>query len=407
VRLDNQGPHANVARLGKNGGSRSGFRRLARRVFKLLLGLLALFVGVVLVQGWTAFGKAASGARLERMQRSANYRDGHFVNPQPLHNDYWGMFGALLHASDHVNPDQPVAVAKLTPESLAKPPPSGLRITWFGHSAMLIEIDGKRLLTDPMWSERSSPISWLGPKRWFPPPISLEELPKLDAVLISHDHYDHLDYGSVVRLNALGVKFIVPLGVGAHLEYWGVPLNRIIELDWWERTELTGLTIACTPARHASGRFLFDNDSKLWAGYALLGPKHRAYYSGDTGLFPALRQIGEEFGPFDVTMIEAGQYHRTWPDWHSGPEQAIRAHQRVRGDVMLPVHWALLGLAMHGWTEPVERSEVAAREGQVVLATPQPGQPFEPTLQQPHTRWWPQLPWETAAQHPIISSNAN
>ena len=393
--------------LGKQVGSRSRLGRLFRRVFKLLCVALVLFVGLVLVQGWTAFGKAASGARLERMQRSANFKDGHFVNPQPLINDYWGMFGALLHASDHINPSEPVAVAKLSREDLAKAPPSGLRITWFGHSAMLIEIDGKRLLTDPMWSERSSPIAWLGPKRWFPPPLSLEELPKLDAVLISHDHYDHLDHGSVLRLNALGVKFIVPLGVGAHLEYWGVPAERITELDWWERTELPGLSIVCTPARHASGRFLFDNDSKLWAGYALLGPKRRAYYSGDTGLFPGLRQIGEKYGPFDVTMIETGQYHRTWPDWHIGPEQAIRAHQRVRGDVMLPVHWALLGLAMHGWREPVERTSAAARQEQVVLATPAPGQPFEPTLQPPNARWWPQLPWETAAQHPIISSNAD
>ena len=203
----------------KQRGLRSPLRRLAWRTLRLLFGLFVLLLLLVTVQGWTAFGKGATGARLLRMLRSPNYRDGKFVNPQPLINDYWGMLGALSHASDHVNPTDPVAVAPLSPRDLSKPPPSGLRVTWFGHSSMLIEIDGKRLLTDPMWSERASPITWAGPKRWFPPPLALEDLPKLDAVLISHDHYDHLDYQSVLRLNALGVKFVVPLGIGAHLEY--------------------------------------------------------------------------------------------------------------------------------------------------------------------------------------------
>jgi L-ascorbate metabolism protein UlaG (beta-lactamase superfamily) len=380
--------------------------RLTKRALQLIFCSFLLLSLLALVQGWTAFGKRATGARRLRMQHSPHYRDGHFVNPQPLYNDYGGMLSAIWHASDHVNPSAPPNVATLSPTAFGTAPPSGLRVTWFGHSAMLIEIDGKRVLTDPMWSERASPLSWLGPKRWYPPSIALESLPKLDAVIISHDHYDHLDYPSIVRLNALGVKFVVPLGVGAHLEYWGVPPERIVELDWWERAELSGLTIVATPARHASGRFLLDKDATLWAGYALLGERHRAYYSGDTGLFPALREIGEKLGPFDVTLIETGQYHRAWPDWHSGPEQAVRAHQLVRGDVMLPVHWALLGLAMHGWTEPVERSLVAAKERQTLLVTPRPNQPFEPTTHPYFAHWWPNLPWETAAQHPIVSTNA-
>jgi L-ascorbate metabolism protein UlaG (beta-lactamase superfamily) len=367
--------------------------------------LVALAALVLAQQGYRAFGKSASGARLERMQNSPQYRGGQFVNPQPLFNDFWGMFEGMRHVSEDVSPSSPPPVARLSPQAFAAPPPSGLRVTWFGHSSMLIEIDGKRVLTDPMWSERASPIPWLGPKRWYPPALELEQLPKLDAVVISHDHYDHLDYRSVVRLNELGVTFVVPLGVGAHLEYWGVPSARLVELDWWEKVSLSGLEIVCTPARHASGRLLFDKDATLWAGYALLGARHRAYYSGDTGLFPGMREIGEKLGPFDVTLIETGQYHRAWPDWHIGPEQAVRAHELVRGEVLLPVHWALLGLAFHGWTEPVERTAVAAAQTNAVLATPRPFEPFEPTSSSlPKERWWPRVPWETSAQHPIVST---
>ncbi len=380
-------------------------RRAVWRVARWLLGAVVLFVLVLVAQGWRALGHAPSGARLSRIQKSPQYQAGHFANPQPLVNDFWGMLRDMWHASDHVNPSSPVDVAKLSPRVYDTPPPSGLRVTWFGHSSMLIEIDGKRVLTDPMWSEHASPIGWLGPRRWYPAAVQLEELPKLDAVVVSHDHYDHLDYGSVMRLSALGVKFVVPLGVGSHLEYWGVPLDRIVELDWWEKAQLPGLEIVCTPARHASGRALLDKDATLWAGYALVGPRHRAYYSGDTGLFPAMREIGERLGPFDVTLIETGQYHRTWPDWHIGPEQAVKAHELVRGKVMLPVHWALLGLAFHGWTEPVERSSQAARDRHTTLATPRPFEPFEPTSNATlSARWWPQVPWETAAQHPIVSS---
>jgi L-ascorbate metabolism protein UlaG (beta-lactamase superfamily) len=381
------------------------WRRVLGRGLLLLLALVAALCLVLFVQGFRAFGKRPSGDRLLRMQRSPHYVDGRFVNPQPLVNDFFGMLEGMRHTSEHVSPSTPPPVARLSPRAFDSPPKSGLRVTWFGHSSMLIEVDGERVLTDPMWSERASPIPWLGPRRWYPAAVQLEELPKLTAVVISHDHYDHLDYRSVERLNALGVTFVVPLGVGAHLEYWGVPRARLIELDWWEKARLGGLEVVCTPARHASGRLLFDKDATLWAGYALVGARHRVYYSGDTGLFPAMRDIGERLGPFDVTLIETGQYHHAWPDWHIGPEQAVRAHELVRGAVMLPVHWALLGLAFHGWTEPGERASAAARQQQVELATPRPFEPFEPTSGTfPHERWWPSVPWETAEQHPIVST---
>ncbi len=365
---------------------------------------LLLCVLAIVVDGWQAFGKAAEGSRRARMEQSPQWRDGQFHNPQPLFNDAWGMFAAMSHASGHITPATAPPSVTLDPQLLKQAPASGLRVTWFGHSSILIEIDGQRVLTDPMWGERASPVSWLGPKRWYPPAIALADLPPVDVVVISHDHYDHLDYSTIRAIKDWPTKFVVPLGIGAHLEYWGVSPMQIVELDWWEHTQVGGLAVVCTPARHASGRVLFDNDAKLWAGWAFLGSKHRAYFSGDTGLFPGMKEIGERLGPFDVTMIETGQYHRSWPDWHIGPEQAVEAHQLVRGRVMLPVHWALLGLAFHGWTEPVERSVAEAERRQQTLLTPRPGESVEPTGPLKLARWWPEVAWETAQEHPIVST---
>jgi L-ascorbate metabolism protein UlaG (beta-lactamase superfamily) len=244
----------------------------------------------------------------------------------------------------------------------------------------------------------------VGPKRWYAPPVALKDLPPIDAVIISHDHYDHLDYPTIVAFNAKGTIFVVPLGVGADLSSWGVPDARIVELDWWQKASVGDLEVTCTPARHASGRQLFDKDAKLWAGYALVTSRHRIYYSGDSGLFPALRRIGEELGPFDLTMIEVGQYDAAWPDWHMGPEQAIRAHQMVHGRVLLPVRWGALALAAHGWTEPIERALVAAGQAGVSIIAPEPGESVEPSKSPALRRWWPDLPWHTAAERPIVST---
>ena len=298
----------------------------------------------------------------------------------------------------------PLATEAIDPQRFRSAPASGVRVTWMGHSTSLVEIDGARFLLDPVWSERPTPLNGVGPARWYPPVIALDQLPHIDAVLISHDHYDHLDMPTVVALAQTGTTFIVPLGIGAHLEYWGVPADRIEELDWWQRTHVAGVEIVSTPARHASGRVLFDKDATLWNGFAILGNAHRVYYSGDTGLFPAMREIGEKLGPFDCTMIEIGQYHRAWPDWHIGPEQAVQAHALVRGRVFLPVHWGLFRLAYHGWTEPIERAVAAANARGATIATPRPGESVEPTLPIVTTRWWPALPWRTAMQDPIRST---
>ena len=386
---------------------RKSMRQKLRRAALWIFGFTVIAALAAAADGWKAFGKAASGERLARMERSPQWKDGHFVNPQPLVNDYVRMFTGLLDASRHTSPDAPLPTVAVDPARFQTPPPTGLRVTWLGHAALLVEIDGARVLTDPVWSPRASPFGWVGPQRWYTPPIALGELPRLDAVVISHDHYDHLDHRTIAEMSDWDTTFVVPLGIGAHLEYWGVPLERIRELDWWERTKVGELEIVCTPARHATGRHLFDADAKLWASYAFIGRKNRAYFSGDTGLFPAMREIGERLGPFDVTMIETGQYHSAWPDWHIGPEQAITAHRMLRGKVMLPIHWGLFTLAYHGWTEPAERVSVAADSATVTLLLPKPGQSVEPSAPPVRERWWPDLPWATAAQHPIVSTKVD
>lgn len=382
-------------------------RRLLKRAGLALLAVLVLTVIVVLPQAWEGLGHRATGERLERMKKSKQWKDGAFENPEPIVN-HFEMVSGMFNVSENATPKPgTVETQQMEPAFYAVPPATGLRITWMGHSTTLIELDGHRVLTDPVWSERVGPLTWIGPTRYFAPLIALDALPKLDAVIISHDHYDHLDQRTVVALKDKTDRFIVPLGVGAHLEYWGIPNEKIVEVDWWDSLRVGGLEIVSTPVRHASGRQLLDKDATLWSGYALIGPQHRVFYSGDTGLFTAIQDIGEKLGPFDVTMIEVGQYHRGWPDWHIGPEQAVAANRMLRGKVFFPIHWGLFTLAYHSWTEPIERSVLAASKSAppVTIVTPKPGQSVEPEVATEFAHWWPSLQFDDATAHPIVSGN--
>jgi L-ascorbate metabolism protein UlaG (beta-lactamase superfamily) len=244
-----------------------------------------------------------------------------------------------------------------------------------------------------------------GPERFFEAPLPLSELPNLDAVVLSHDHYDHMDEETLVTLKNKAKLFLTPLGVGLRMVKWGIPHEKIREFDWWEKTSVGDVELVFTPARHFSGRGLFDRNSTLWGGWAFVGKKQRLYFSGDTGYFPGFKEIGARLGPFDMTFIESGAYDNAWPDVHLGPEQAVKAHLDVRGKIMVPVHWGTFNLAKHAWTEPVERILVESEQKGVTLSIPRPGESLEPNEAPKKERWWPQLPTKTAKEDPIVSTH--
>ena len=336
------------------------------------------------------------------MQRSPRWADGRFRNPERARvgaspTSVWEFITAskALRRPADVVP----TVARMAADFDR---PQDLRVTWLGHSTALIEIEGQRFLTDPVWNS-ASPFPF-GVPRFFESPLPLGEVPPLDAVLLTHDHYDHLDYRTVRALAPRVPRWVAPLGVGAHLERWGVPAARITELDWWEETAVGDVGVVATPSRHFSGRTLTDRDGTLWCGWALVGLERRAWISGDGGMQAAFAEIGERLGPFDVSLVETGAYNAGWADIHMGPEQAVRAHRMARGGLLIPVHWGTFDLALHAWTEPVERVLVAAEAAGVPVAVPRPGQSVEPMDAPVVERWWPELPWQTAEEAPVVSS---
>ena len=269
------------------------------------------------------------------------------------------------------------------------PPASGLRITWMGHSSLLIEIDGKRILTDPVWGPRASFSTLVGPKRFFPAPLSLEELPELDAILLSHDHYDHLDYPTIKRLTHLTTPVICSLGVGSIIESWGVNRSRVTELNWTETANIgNDLIITATPARHFSGRGITNRNQTLWSSFVINGPRHNIFFGADSGWFPGFKEIGDMFGPFDLTMLEIGAYGDGWPNIHMGPDNASNAHLALWGKLMMPIHWGTFNLALHAWWEPIERLTGYATQKNIQLFVPEPGKPTEVTGHPYNSNWW-------------------
>ncbi|ARX87852.1 metallo-beta-lactamase [Streptomyces alboflavus] len=377
-----------------------------------------------------AFGADPAGERLARIQRSPHFANGSFQNPLGARTRPSGSaleFAKIYFRKEERvrrTPSAPIPVHATTLADLARPPASGLRLTWMGHSSVLAEIDGRRVLFDPVWGERCSPFAFAGPKRLHPVPVPLAELGPVDAVVISHDHYDHLDLPSIKALAGADTVFAVPLGVGAHLERWGVPADRLRELDWHESTDIGGLTLTATPARHFCGRGLRNQQHTLWASWVVRGPEHRVFHSGDTGYFPGFQEIGAQHGPFDATMIQIGAYSDfwpknhtdctpvpgAWPDIHMHPGQGVQAHLDLQGHrphgVLLPIHWGTFNLALHPWAEPGEWTVDVAEEVGQDVAVPLPGEPFEPSGVLPDSRWWRALSGPIARPWRRVGSSA-
>lgn len=339
--------------------------------------------------------------------KCAEKQGSQYQNPVPVRIGGPGLFFKVLPLywsnRAETEPKQPLGPFTTEASVYQRAPESGLRLTWFGHSASLVEIDGVRLLIDPVWEQRASPVQWLGPKRFYPPTLRLEDLPELDAVLISHDHYDHLGAGTMKRLAGLNAtaraRWITSAGVARHLRRFGVAGDRITELDWTQSTEVAGaefgtqVRVMALPARHFSGRTPWDRFKSLWSSFVIHGPRHRVYFGADSGLWPGFAEIAMHFGPFDLTMLEIGAFHPLWADIHLGPDGAAEAFRMMggpeRAGLLMPIHWGLFNLALHGWREPIERlDEIASGEGWP-LWTPEPGVPTEVWPQQPiRSGWW-------------------
>lgn len=266
-------------------------------------------------------------------------------------------------------------------------PPSGLRITWLGHSSLLIEIDGLRLLTDPVFSARASFSQSFGPKRFYATPLAIKNMPTLDAIIISHDHYDHLDKQVIQQLAKIDVPFYCSIGVGQYLMAWGIQRERITEMNWMDKVTIANrCAITALPARHFSGRGLFNRFETLWSSFAIKTANHNVYYGADSGWYDGFYEIGEAYGPFDLTMLETGAYNVDWADIHMGPDNAVKAHLALKGRLMMPIHWGTFNLALHPWNEPIQRLLLLAAEKNIPLFLPKPGEPT--VVNNYNSRWW-------------------
>lgn len=334
-----------------------------------------------------------TGRRLERARASKQFRAGRFHNTSNVGPSVTGSMAPILadffFGGKRRTPRGALPVENPV-NTLQTAPSSGFRVTWFGHSTVLVEMDGVRVLTDPHFGMRASPFFFTGRTRFHPPPAKIAELPPLDLILLSHDHYDHLNTPSIREIAKLKIPFVTSLGVGVRLEKLGVAPDLITELDWWEshRVRHGAITITATPAQHFSGRGIADRNVTLWSSWVMKSATHSLFFSADTGLTGELSEIGRQLGPFDLTMLEIGAWNAAWSHIHLGPVNAMEAFRMLGGGALMPIHWSTFDLAMHRWDEPAETlTQLADRAGARIL-TPPLGRPIEPKLEEAAERWW-------------------
>jgi len=370
-------------------------RNMAPEIKLAILIIVALVTAVVLLLNNPSFGGKIRGNRLKRIHSSPNYGKGKFKNSvstdmNPSNKLMFRAITSFIKGDKRRKPEKPLPNLPIDKELLNNPV-EGVGVTWLGHSTYILTINGIKVLVDPVLSKRAAPFSFSGPKAFpYTNPYPPEDLPTTDILLVTHDHYDHLDYKTILELQGSGkIKHVITtLGVGAHLEKWGVAPGRITELDWWETTERNGLVFTATPSRHFSGRGLGNRFSTLWASFVIKSKSGNLFIGGDSGYYEGFREIGEKFGPFDLTILECGQYGEAWPYIHMMPEQTVRAHLDLKGKVLLPVHWGKFSLSLHPWTEPVERLLKSAEENDADVVTPKIGETFFLGGELPGEKWW-------------------
>src|SRR5471032_1782638 len=328
-----------------------------------------LFLGILIIMSSCTL-RAEPAANLA----SAQQHEGKFRNPVPMFKLGTAdtaklMWTFFFNKPDGTVPTKAVPVQALSQAQLLAAPDNTL--FRLGHSTLLLKLNGQFFLTDPVFSERASPVQWAGPKRFHQPPISIADLPPIKGVILSHDHYDHLDFAAVMKLAAKTEHFITTTGVGDRLIGWGIPVAKVQQLGWWQSTHVAGLKLVATPAQHFSGRGMHDRNKTLWASFVIEDRDVRIFFSGDSGYFDGFKEIGRKYGPFDLTMVETGAYDPQWPDVHMQPEESLQAHIDLRGKVLLPIHNGTFDLALHAWNEPFDRIAALAAERRLPVATPE------------------------------------
>jgi len=353
-----------------------------------------VLVSFLLVTHYPAFGGSPKGEVLQRMNSASNYYKGKFVNKNPVKTKFsfsetMEMISMFLKGNPQSVPENKIPVQYWEKEDILHLPDSVTTAIWFGHSAFYIKTGGLNILLDPMFGNYPSPFPYLTKRRFNDSlPIQINDLPVIDVVVFSHDHYDHLDYGSILKLKDKVKKFVAPLGVGDHLRTWGVESEKIVEMNWNESIEIQGTSFICTPAQHFSGRGFTNKMSTLWSSWVIKNESSSLFFSGDSGYFEGFKEIGDSYGPFDVCFMECGQYNELWKDIHMFPEETVQAHIDLQGKLLVPIHWGAFSLSVHDWNEPVKRLTLEAQKKGVNATTPIIGEPVTIGNKMEVNDWW-------------------
>ena len=334
-----------------------------------------------------------SSSKDKNIQSSPQFENGKFKNEKTFNAMSLSKIPGYIkryitEERKDISPIKAIPLQKITSEILTAAPVDSMTLFRLGHSSFLIKAKNKYWLIDPVFSDRASPFSFIGPKRFHQPPISIDELPEITGVIISHNHYDHMDKAAIKEMAEKVKHFIVPLGLSNDLKGWGIKDDNIIELDWWQSTNIANLQLTLTPAQHFSGRGLLDANDTLWGSWVIQTDEQSIFYSGDSGYFEGFKEIGQKYGPFDLTIIETGAYDKDWPDVHMTPEQSLQAHIDVRGEKMLPAHNGTFDLAFHPWYEPLERITALGRDADIDVLTPLVGEPINVASAASYEYWW-------------------